>query len=97
MVVSLSSILSEVSKEIGVSKDDILSKGLRAYLRTELGKVETELFSIYHKYGIKSIHDLEHSIEKGEVSESDVLDDLTKVDYLESRRDKLKNLLVRAG
>jgi len=65
----------------------------RAYIKSELGKIEAQLHSMYHRYGIKSFKNLEHAIEKGTVVESDVFDDLTRIDYLESEKNKLKRLL----
>jgi len=58
----------------------------------KLGKIEAQLHVFYHKYGISSIKDLEHAIEKGTVVESDVFEDLTRIDYLESQLIKLKKL-----
>jgi len=46
-------------------------------LSKDIGKIEAQLHAFYHKYGINSIKDLEHAIEKGTVVESDVFEDLT--------------------
>ncbi|MGB2727736.1 MAG: hypothetical protein WBD09_04585 [Halobacteriota archaeon] len=87
--------VAEISKEIGTPKKELISKGIRAYVRTELSKVEIELRSLYRKHNVSSIGDLEHLIEKGDVNESDVFDDLTKLDYLEWTREKLATLLAK--
>lgn len=50
----------------------------------EIDKIDAQLHAFYLKYGINSIKDLEHAIEKGTVVESDVFEDLTRIDYLES-------------
>lgn len=89
----MSSVVHKLSKEIGIKEDELVTAGVRAYIRSELGKVEARLHSLYHKYGISSIKDLEHAIETGTVVESDVFEDLTKIDHLESERAKLKRLL----
>jgi hypothetical protein len=87
--------VAEISKEIGTPEEELISKGVRAYIRIELSKVEIELRSLYRKHNISSISDLERLIEKEVVNESDVFDDLTRLDYLEWRREKLITLLTK--
>ncbi|MFQ6056701.1 MAG: hypothetical protein ACE5J3_12050, partial [Methanosarcinales archaeon] len=93
-VLFMDATLTKISKEIGINENILLKESLKAYIRSELRKIEIDLISLYHKYGIKSIMDLEKLIENGEVNESDVFNDLTKIDYLESKMDKLKKLLM---
>ncbi len=76
---------------MGIKESELVNQSVKAYIRSELGKIESQLYLLYHKYKIKSIQELEHAIEKGEVVESDVLDDLTKIDYLESEKTKMMN------
>jgi len=85
--------VQKLSKEIGIKKDKLVAAGLKAYIKSELGKIEAQLHVLYHKYEIKSIKELERAIEKGTVVESDVFEDLTKIDYLESEKAKLKKLI----
>ena len=89
----MSTVLHKLSKEIGIEERELATRGVRAYIRSELGKVEAQLYGLCHKYGIKSIYELERAIEKGEVVESNVLDDLMSMDYLEFEKTKLKRLL----
>ena len=79
----MSSVLHKLSKEIGIQEDELVTASLRAYIRSELGKIEAQLHVLYHKYGINSIKDL---------VESDVFEDLTRIDYLESQLIKLKKM-----
>ena len=76
---------------MGIKESELVSQSVKAYIRSELGKIESQLYILYHKYKIKSIQEMEHAIEKGEVIESDVLDDLIKIDYLESEKTKMMN------
>lgn len=89
----MSTVLHRLSEEMGIEEHELVSRSVRAYLRFELGKIEAQLYALCHKYGIKSIYELERAIEKGEVVESDVLDDLMSMDYLEFEKTKLANLL----
>lgn len=76
---------------MGIKESELVSQSVKAYIRSELGKIESQLYTLYNKYKIKSIKELEHAIEKGEVVESDVLNDLTRIDYLESEKTKMMN------
>lgn len=89
----MNSSVNELSKKIGIKEDELVAAGIRAYIKSELGKIEAQLHTLYHKYGIKSIKELERAIEKGTVVESDVFEDLTKIDYLEAEKTKLKKLI----
>lgn len=87
----MSTVLHKLSKEKGIKESELVSRSVKAYIRSELGKIESQLYTLYNKYKIKSIKELEHAIEKGEVVESDVLNDLTRIDYLESEKRKMMN------
>ncbi|MBU4222728.1 MAG: hypothetical protein KKD46_00790 [Euryarchaeota archaeon] len=89
----MNSAVHKLSKEIGINEKELVTAGVKAYVRFELGKIEAKLHALYHKYNIKSIKDLEHAIEKGEVVESDVFEDLTRIDYLEAEKTKLRRLI----
>ncbi len=93
----MSTVLHKISKEMGIKESELINQSVKAYIRSELGKIESQLYSLYHKYKIKSIQELEHAIEKGEVVESDVLDDLTRIDYLESEKTKMMNFFRDVG
>ena len=93
----MSTVLHNLSKEMGIKENELVSQSVKAYIRSELGKIESQLHALYNKYKIKSIKELEHAIEKGEVVESDVLNDLTRIDYLESEKTKMMNFFRDVG
>ena len=45
----MSSVLHKVSKEIGIKEDELVTASVRAYIRSELGKIEAQLHVLYHK------------------------------------------------
>ena len=93
----MSTVLHKLSKEMGIKESELVSQSVKAYIRSELGKIESQLYTLYNKYKIKSIKELEHAIEKGEVVESDVLNDLTRIDYLEYEKTKMMNFFRDVG
>lgn len=82
---------------MGIKENELVSQSVKAYIRSELGKIESQLYTLYNKYKIKSIKELEHAIETGEVVESDVLNDLTRIDYLEYEKTKMMNFFRDVG
>ncbi len=89
----MSSTVRKISKELGIKEDELITAGIKAYIKSELGKIETHLYSLYRKYGISSIKDMERAIEEGIMVESDVFEDMTRIDYLEAEKTKLKRLI----
>jgi len=89
----LVSEVETVSRALGVGKEELVRRGVRAYLEMELRKVNSELLGLYSKYGVKSLGEMDKKITKGELNETETFDDFTKLDYLESLRDKIEKLL----
>lgn len=85
--------VKEISKELGVSEEELVRKGVKAYLEMELRKVKAETYGIFSRYGVNSLRELDEKISKGELSETETFEDFTKLDYLESMREKIERLL----
>nr|MDO8097721.1 hypothetical protein [Candidatus Njordarchaeota archaeon] len=83
----------EISRELGVSEDELVKRGVKAYLETELRKIRSEMLNILVKYKVDSLKELDDKVSKGELSESDTFDDFTRLDYLESMKEKIERLL----
>ncbi|MHA1595056.1 MAG: hypothetical protein ACTSXX_10000 [Candidatus Baldrarchaeia archaeon] len=66
---------------------------MREYLEAELRRVRVEAEFIMAKYGVKSLEELDTRIWSGELRESDVFYDFTKLDFLLDREDKFCKLL----
>jgi hypothetical protein len=64
-------------------------------LRERLRGLRVEITAICLKYGVSSLKELDEKINRGELSESDTFDDFTRLDYLESEKDKLRNIMEK--
>ena len=82
-----------VSKILGVEEDALEREALRQYILSELRRVRLELKLIMARYGVSSIEELDNKIRRGELEESQVFEDLTRLDYLLDREEKLRKLL----
>jgi hypothetical protein len=85
--------VERVERELNISKDELIKEGIRTYLEFELRSLKAEILSILGKHNVHSFNELWGKLEKGKVSESECFDDLTKLEYLEIRAEKVESLL----
>lgn len=62
-------------------------------LLERLKLIESEIFRLSSKYGIKTVEELDHLLEKGKISEKEVGDDLFLFDHLLEEKEKLEKEL----
>ena len=85
--------VDRVEKELNVPRDLLLRDGMRRYLEFELRQLEIDASKIRRRHGVKSFNDLWGKLERGEVSEEECFDDLTRLEYLEIRAEKVMKLI----
>lgn len=85
--------VERVEKELNVPRDLLLRDGMKRYLEFELRRLEIEAAKIRRKHSVKSFDDLWTKFESGKVSETECFDDLTRLEYLEIRVEKVVKLL----
>ncbi|MHA1210620.1 MAG: hypothetical protein ACTSRF_15545, partial [Candidatus Freyarchaeota archaeon] len=76
---------------------ELKRRGVRAYLELELKRINSEIMTLYRRYNVNSLRELDEKISRGELSETDTLDDFTKLDYLEAKRDEVEKFLKSTG
>ncbi len=86
-------LYKRASKILGVEEDILEREALRQYILSELRRVKLESKLIMARYGVLSIEELDEKIRRGELEETEVFEDLTRLDYLLDREEKLKKLL----
>ncbi len=77
----------------GMNPEELEREALRSFLLKELRKVRAEAEAIMSRYGVRSIEELDEKVRKGELRETDVLEDLMRLDYLLDREERLRELL----
>ena len=78
---------------LGIREDVLEREALRQYILSELRRVRLESRLIMARYGVSSIEELDEKIRSGELEESEVFEDLTRLDYLLDREKRLEKLL----
>jgi len=85
--------VKEISETLGVSEDDLVKRGVKAYLEMELRRVKAEMYGILSKYKVDSFRELDEKVSRGDLSETETFEDFTRLDYLDSMREKIERLL----
>jgi len=86
-------VIDSVAKELHMSPNELIKEGVRTYLKQMLSKIESELFILAKKYGVKDVFELDSRVKEGLISEKDAYDDYFAYDNLEADREKIKRLL----
>lgn len=88
-------VINAMAKELQMNPKDLLKESLRTYLEKRLNRVESDIFIIAKKYGVKDIFELDSKIKKGFISENNAYEDYFVFDNLESERQKIKKFLEK--
>lgn len=86
-------VIDSVAKELHMSPNELVKEGVRTYLKQMLSKIESEIFILAKKYGVKDVFELDSRVKEGLISEKDAYDDYFAYDNLEADREKIKKLL----
>lgn len=93
MTTQASEILSTVARDLHISEEDLLKRGVRSLLERQLREVNAEIFEISGRYGVSSVEAMEARYRDGTLEEADTWRDLQRLDHLEHKRDRLLHLL----
>ncbi len=86
-------LLEQVASQLEILPEKLERDSLRVYLQRDLRLVESELFTIASRYGVKTVAELDQKIQAGDFHEEDAFDDFFRLDHLEAERQKLVGLL----
>ncbi len=93
----VSLLYEKASKILGVERDVLEREALRQYILSELRQVRAESRLIMARYGVSSIEELDEKIRRGVLGETEAFEDITRLDYLLDREEKLRRLLEELG
>lgn len=88
-------VIDMVAKELHMKPKELLKEGLKTYLEKRLSKVESDIFLLAKKYGIKDVFELDTKVKEGFISEKDSYNDYFTLDNLEVEREKIKKFLEK--
>jgi len=82
-----------IAETIGLKKEELIKNGVKAYLGSELRRIDAEINIVYNRYSVTSLKELDEKINKGELNETETFEDFTKLDYLEAKKEKIEQIL----
>jgi len=91
--VQLKGMLETLSRELSIPEDDLLKKGLRAFLEQQLRLINAEILEICGRYSVSGVEEMEARYREGTLEEATSWRDLQRLDHLEYKRDRLQRLL----
>ncbi len=86
-----------IAETLGLKKEELIKNGVKAYLESELRRMNAEVIIVYNRYGVTSLKELDEKINKGELSETETFEDFTKLDHLEAKKEKIEQILKVLG
>jgi len=93
MTPQMASALNTVSEALRIPEDELLKKGLRAYLKQQLRAIRADIFEIYGRYQISDVAEMEERYRDGVLDEAGTWRDFQRLDHLEYQRDYLQKLI----
>lgn len=86
--------VQQVAKEFALSEEVLTRESLRAFLLEQLRALDAERQARCAKFGVTSLAEMDDLLQKGAVTEEDILEDFQHVDYLTTRVERVKQLLM---
>ncbi len=83
----------KLANELNINPSVLINESIKLYLHQQLIKIESGIFDIAQKYGIKSIIDLDQKIREGSLNEEIAYEDYFKLDNLEANKELITNAL----
>ena len=87
--------VEQLARELDMQPDSLISQSIEFFLKHKLKMIESELFLLSRKYGVKTVTGLDKLIKEGKFHEEDTFEDYFKFDNLEAERDIILKHLGR--
>jgi len=85
--------LEELAKDLRMKPDELMKESLETFLKHKLKVIESELFLLAKRYGVRDVQEFDRMIQEGKFHEEDVFEDYFRFDNLEAERDLILEYL----
>jgi len=92
-MVMRSSTIDEISRYINLDKETLITKGIQSLLKEKKRAIMLERLKLLYRYRIVSKEELEDKIEKGDIEEHPVWEDLILLENLEAELERIDGYL----
>jgi len=86
-------VYENIALRLQLSPQELERQSLRLFLGHRLRLVESQLLSLAHKYGVRTVTELDGLVQRGQIHEAEAFEDYFEFDYLEAERDTLLDSL----
>jgi hypothetical protein len=85
--------IEELAKDLRMKPDELMKESLETFLKHKLRVIESELFLLAKRYGVRDVQEFDKMIQEGKFHEEDAFEDYFKFDNLEAERDLILEYL----
>lgn len=82
-----------IALRLRLSPRELERESLRLFLRHQLRRIESQLLSLAHRYGVHTVTEFDRLVQSGQVHEAEAFEDYFEFDNLEAERDTLLEAL----
>jgi hypothetical protein len=86
-------LLEQIAKQLNILPEKLERESLKVYLQRNLRLIESELFGLARRYGVRSVTELDEKIQQGAFHEDESFEDFFRFDHLENERRKHLEIL----
>jgi hypothetical protein len=86
-----------IALKLKLSPQELERASLRLFLTHRLRLVDSQRLSLAHKYGVRTITELDKLVQRGNIHETEAFEDYFELDYLEAERAALLDSLKELG
>jgi hypothetical protein len=83
----------KIAKGFALTEEALTKEGLRAFLLDQLRILDAERQARCAKFGVRSLQEMDKLLQKGVVTEEEILEDFRHIDYLTTRIRRVKVML----
>ncbi len=86
-------MFEQIALKLQLSPQELERESLLVFLQQRLRLVESQLFDLAQKYGVKTVEELDQLIQSGQIHEAEAFEEYFEFDHLEAERDLLLEAL----
>jgi hypothetical protein len=88
-------LIEQVAQKLQTKPEVLERESLKLYLEKKLRVIESELFLLAHRYGVRDVTELDEMIKQGRFHEDEAFEDYFDFDYFEHEQEKLLQVLEK--
>lgn len=80
-------VYENIALRLQLSPQELERESLRLFLNHRLRLIESQLLGLAHKYGVRTVIELDELVQSGQTHEAEAFEDYFEFDHLEAERD----------